>query len=370
VGLHPKEDKVGWGLRVKLAVAELPLRLAVNTAAWTAGMAPAVSTTPAMVAPGTTVREAGDARKLLLLLRLTEVPPAGAACEMVTLQVVERPEPSVVGLQANEAKVGGGVRVRLAVAELPFRVAVRTAGWAAGSVPAVSTTPPVVAPAATVREAGDARKLLLLLRLIEVPPAVAACEMVTLQVVALPELTVVGLQPNETRAGRTNMVPPAAERITELAGAEAARVLARTIFVLAALAESVNWAVATSPFGITVSFGPVATQVSTPGLAPQVRLFEAAVRPGAAVTVTPVILAGYWKLHCKPATWLFPESLKVRPRATVPPARPEPDANDKVVCPQHAVAARIAKRHLKLRIRDKAVTCPNAHLMITVPMAA
>ena len=143
----------------------------------------------------------------------------------------------------------------------------------------------------------------------------------------------------------------------------------RTMFVLTALAESVNWAVPTSPFGITLSFEPVATQVYAPGLATQVMLLEAAVRAGAAVTVAPVMLAGYWKLHCTPATWLFPESLKVRPRATVPPATPEADESDSVVCAQPVLAARIARSHLKVRIRGKAVVgCSNAHLKLRFPM--
>jgi hypothetical protein len=152
-----------------------------------------------VVAPAGTVREAGDAKSALLLLRLTTVPPLGAACEIVTLQVVEPPELSVVGLHVREDKVAVGFSVMVAVSELPFRVDVNTAVWVAEMILAVSTTEAVVAPAGTVREAGAAKSVLLLLKLTTVPPAGAACEMVTLQVVEPPELIVVKLHIKEVR---------------------------------------------------------------------------------------------------------------------------------------------------------------------------
>ena len=329
---------------------------------------PAVSAAEAVVAPAAIVREAGDARKLLLLLRATAVPPVGAACERTTLQVVAPPEVRVVGVQANDDRLGvpipsipmlpAGLRAKLLVAELPFRLAVNTAVCAVAMVPAVSLTVAGVVPAGTVREAGELSSELFVLRATTAPPRGAACASEMLQLLTPAELSVVGVHPSEASVGRTAMVPPVAETLTELAGADAARALERAILVLTALAESVNWTVATSPFAITLSFRPAATQVYVPGPAAQVMLLEAAVI-AAAVIVTPVTIAvGYVSVHCRPATWLFPASLKVRPNATVPPATPVPDASDRVVCAQHVLPARTSRRQPNFRaVGSEALTC-------------
>jgi len=59
---------------------------------------PAVAVKVTVVAPAATVTELGTANALLLLERLTTVPPLGAASESVTVQVVDVPEPTLVGL--------------------------------------------------------------------------------------------------------------------------------------------------------------------------------------------------------------------------------------------------------------------------------
>ena len=359
VGLQVRKDNVGGGFSVKLAVLELPFRVAVKTAVCAVGTVPAVSLADAVVAPAAMVTDTGVAKKLLLLLKATTVPPVGAAGEMTTLHVVAPPELSVVGVHANEDRVGvpvaaiprlPGVNVKLLVAELPFRLAVNTAVCAVAMVPAVSLTDAAVAPAGTVREAGELRSELFVLRATTAPPTGAACASEMLQVLAPTELSAVGTHLSEASVGRTDMVPPLAETFTELAGADAARTPERAILVLTAWAESVNRTVATNPFAITLSFGPLATQVYVPGPAAQVMLLEAAVRAGAAVIVTLVMIAvGYASLHCRPATWLFPASLKVRPIATVPPATPVPDASDRVVCAQHVLPARTSRSQANFR---------------------
>ena len=169
-------------LRVKLTVLELPFRVAVTTAGGQAVHgAGGEHDRNAGGSRSHQEEEAGDAKRLLLLLRLTAVPPVGADCEMATVHVVEAPEPSDVDSQAKEVSVGGGISVRLAVSELPLRVAVKTAVWATEIVPAVSATAAVVAPADTVSEDGEARTLLLLLRLTTAPPVGAASESAALE---------------------------------------------------------------------------------------------------------------------------------------------------------------------------------------------
>ena len=62
---------------------------------------------------------------MLLFDTATAVPPVGAACEIVTVQLVLPPDATDVGVQLKPVTVaGGGVTVTDAVAVLPFSVAV------------------------------------------------------------------------------------------------------------------------------------------------------------------------------------------------------------------------------------------------------
>jgi hypothetical protein len=70
------------------------------------------------VAAAATVTEAGTVRVALLLVRVTEAPPAGAALVRVTVQVEEAFWPRLVGLQASEETRTGATRLMVAFAEL------------------------------------------------------------------------------------------------------------------------------------------------------------------------------------------------------------------------------------------------------------
>jgi hypothetical protein len=66
---------------------------------------------------GTVTEGAGTGNRLLLLAKLTTVPPFGAAWFRVTLQVVADPEFRLVGLQTSEDNVGvvtGAARLTVA----------------------------------------------------------------------------------------------------------------------------------------------------------------------------------------------------------------------------------------------------------------
>jgi len=190
-GLQATDETVAT-TRLTVAVAEEPLRVAVTTALWLLEKVPAVAVKVALVALAATVTEAGTGSAVALLLSATEAPPDGAACEMVTVQVVAVPEGSVLGLQATDETVAETTRLTVAVAEEPLRVAVRTALWLLDKLPAVAVKVAVVALAATVTEAGTGSAVALLLSATEAPPVGAACERVTVQVVAAPEDSVLG----------------------------------------------------------------------------------------------------------------------------------------------------------------------------------
>ena len=80
-----------------------------------------------LVAAAGTVTEGPTDRVELVLVSVTVVPPAGAAWVRVTVQVLEAPEPRLVGLQATEESTVGATRLRVAVWEAPLREAVTTA---------------------------------------------------------------------------------------------------------------------------------------------------------------------------------------------------------------------------------------------------
>ena len=77
--------------------------------------------------PDATVTEPGAVSALLLLARVTLVPPAGAAWLRVTVQAVVKPGPTVAGVQVNELRVRVGVNVRTAACEIPPKLAVTVA---------------------------------------------------------------------------------------------------------------------------------------------------------------------------------------------------------------------------------------------------
>ena len=82
----------------------------------------------AVVAPAATVAAAGTVNAVLLSAKVTALPPAGAAFEIVTVQVDVLPDVTEAGAHCKAVTVGGvtttGVTVSEAVAELPFSVAV------------------------------------------------------------------------------------------------------------------------------------------------------------------------------------------------------------------------------------------------------
>ena len=79
------------------------------------------------VAAVVTVTEAGTAKAVLLLDRVTTAPPEGAALVRVTVQTPDELGPRLVGLQASEETSTGATRDRLVEVDVPLRVAVRVA---------------------------------------------------------------------------------------------------------------------------------------------------------------------------------------------------------------------------------------------------
>src|SRR5205085_2279530 len=127
--------------------------------------------------------EAGTVSAALVSVSVTLAPPEGAAPESVTVHVLEAFCPRVLGLQPSEETVtaAGAINVIELVLDTVPRVAVMTAVWLDDTALAVAVKVAVVAPAATVTEAGTASDGLLSDRLTVMPPLGAACDNVTVQ---------------------------------------------------------------------------------------------------------------------------------------------------------------------------------------------
>ena len=116
-------------------------------------MAAVVALNVPVVKPATTVTEAGTVSTVLVFVSATAAPPVGAAFVSVTVQVPDAFGPKLDG-HVNEETSTGATRLIVAGAELALYVAVTVAVRLLLSVVVVALKLPVVAPAATVTEAG------------------------------------------------------------------------------------------------------------------------------------------------------------------------------------------------------------------------
>src|SRR5580704_9428330 len=168
--------------------------------------AAAVALNVAVVAPAPTVTEAGTVSEALLLASVTLEPPVGAVCVSVTVHVLTALCPRLVGLQATLETSTGAKRLIVAVCELLPSVAVTVALWLlAIEAAAVALKVAVVAPAATVTEAGTVSNVLLLASVTLEPPVGAVWVRVTVQVLTALWPRVAGLQATpDTSTGATS----------------------------------------------------------------------------------------------------------------------------------------------------------------------
>ena len=87
-------------------VLDTPARVAVTTTVWLDETALAAALKLAVVAPAATVTEGGTARAGLLSDTPTTVPPLGAACDKVTVQVTFPGGVSELGVHVRPVSVG------------------------------------------------------------------------------------------------------------------------------------------------------------------------------------------------------------------------------------------------------------------------
>ena len=172
----------------------------------------------AVVAPAATMTDAGTVSVVLVLVSVTNAPPAGAALLNVTAQVLEAFCPRLVGLHASEDTTTGATRLTVAFAELPLYVAVTVALWSLGMAVVAALNVAVVAAAATVTDTGTVRVVLVFVSVTNAPPVGAVLVSVTVQVLEAFGPTLVGLHESEdTRAGAARPMVALAELLLYVA---------------------------------------------------------------------------------------------------------------------------------------------------------
>ena len=153
VGLQARPETKMGATRLKVAVWEALLSVAVMVTLWVVLTMPAVAVKLALLAPLDTVTEVGTLRLALLTLSATLMLD-GASWFRVTTHVLLLPEDRLEGLHCTEARVSGGNKVSEVVRELLPSVAVMTAVCVVVKVPVVAVKPTAVCPAVTTAEAG------------------------------------------------------------------------------------------------------------------------------------------------------------------------------------------------------------------------
>ena len=88
----------------------------------------------------------------------------------MTVQVVDAPELTLLGLQAREETSMGATSVKVVVCEAPFRVAVMVADWVVVILLTVAVKIVEVLLAGTVTDAGTVSAVLLLESVTALPP--------------------------------------------------------------------------------------------------------------------------------------------------------------------------------------------------------
>jgi hypothetical protein len=154
----------------------------------------------AVVAPAATVTLAGTvATEVRLLDSVTTIPPAGAGPFSVTVPVDGFPPCTVLGLRVRVDNVGA-LTVRVARRVVPRYVAEILAEVLLATGVVVTVNVAVVAPAATVTDAGTCATAVLLLVSVTTAPPAGACPLsVTVPVEGLPPTTEVGFRLMELR---------------------------------------------------------------------------------------------------------------------------------------------------------------------------
>ena len=188
------------GFRVRVAVSEVPFKVAVIVALVVVATPVVVMVKVAVVAPAATVTVDGGTALVTLEPNETTVPPVGAAPLSVTVPVEEVPPWTDVGATVTLVRAAG-LMVSVAFCETPPCVPVMVAKTALPTAEVLMTKVAEVAPAGTVTLPCTVALVLLQVRDTPTPPTAAGPDKVTVPVDLLPPVTELGDTVRLNRAG-------------------------------------------------------------------------------------------------------------------------------------------------------------------------
>ncbi len=220
VRLQATPDTSTDASRLIVAVFELVPRVAVMVALWLlAIVAAAIALNVAVVAPAATATDPGTVSKALLLASVTLDPPVGAVWPSVTVHMLTALCPRLVRLQATPDTSTDANRLIVAVFELVPRAAVMVALWLLAIVAvAVALKFAVVAPEATVTDAGTVSEALLLASVTLDPPVGALWPSVTVHMLTALCPRLVRLQAKvDTNPGANRLIVAVCELVPRVA---------------------------------------------------------------------------------------------------------------------------------------------------------
>lgn len=266
-----------------VVVDDPPPVLAVMVAACALGTAPEVAVNVAEVAPAGADTEAGTTTDVLEDDKDTTVPPPGALCERVTVQLAV--EPPAAGEHCKDDGVTALTSATVVCAVDPFSEAVTVTVWPMREAAAEALKVATVDPAMTFSDAGTVRDVELELKATVVAAADAAVS-VTVQVVDADGPSGDGLQTivEIVKAGGP-IIPPPPETVTWVPSVAAPIALERLMAVGVFTWPSVTETVAATPLAMVEAPMPTARQVYPVAVLRQVSVLPAAVRVGPGLAV-------------------------------------------------------------------------------------
>ena len=191
-GAHAIEDTVG-ACTAREAPAEVLLYVAVRVAVTLLATGELITEKEPELAPAGMFIVPGKEALAVLLARLIAIPPVGAGPDKDTLQVLDVPPVTDVGVQISEDTIIGWM-VIAALTDAPLKVAVMAATVTLDTCGVAIVNDPEIDPAGTVRIVGIAAKAVFPARVTAAPAAGAGPDNTTVHVLEAPLVTVPGVQ--------------------------------------------------------------------------------------------------------------------------------------------------------------------------------
>ena len=188
----------------RVAVAVVPRRVPEIVALVDVVTAMVATVKVAELVPAATVTVDGTVALELFELRVMTAPPVGAGPFKVTVAVEEVPPFTEVGASVSELRDAAAM-LRVALAEVPARLAVSVAVVAVATAEVVTLKVAVVAPAATFTVAGTPALVELEVRATAIPPLGAGLPRVMLPVAGDPPISDVGATLSAVTVGATTV---------------------------------------------------------------------------------------------------------------------------------------------------------------------